>query len=157
MGLTFFLRIWSMLIASTILTVTTSMDDFMLFCQRLKIPAEISLMLTMALRFIPTLDKKRKLILEAQTARGMSFTGKGIAGSIRSYLPIMVPLFINSIMMANSLSMAMLNRGYGLAGARTPLKERSSLAPRDWWTIAVVILGVSLAVFCRFKLQLGII
>lgn len=72
-----------------------------LFIESGKVPAEISMMLTMAIRFIPTLDKKRRQIIEAQKARGTKFNEKGIVGSIGSYLPIMIPLFINSIIMAD--------------------------------------------------------
>ena len=156
MGTTFTFRLLSMMIASSVLTLTTSMDDFTQFFQKMKVPFEISMMLTTAIRFIPTLDKKRRLILEAQKARGANFNDKGIMGSIRSYLPIMIPMFINSILMANSLSMAMLNRGYGLTRTWTSIREMS-FAPRDHWVISLIVLSITLAVFVRFRLHLGIL
>ena len=156
MGTTFLLRLFSLMIASSVLTLTTSMDDFIQFFHKLKVPVEISMMLTTAIRFIPTLEKKRRQILEAQIARGMRFNEKGITGSIRSYLPIMIPMFINSILMANSLSMAMLNRGYGLSRTWTSMKE-IELAPRDFWTISLIVLSLIIAVFVRFRLHLGVL
>ena len=156
MGTTFIFRLMGMMIASSVLTLTTSMDDFTQFFYKMKVPVEISMMLTTAIRFIPTLDKKRRLILEAQKARGTKFNEKGIVGSIRSYLPIMIPLFINSIMMANSLSMAMLNRGYGLTRTWTSMRE-ISFAPRDYWSISLIVLLLTLAVFARFRLHLGVL
>ncbi|MGC7872570.1 energy-coupling factor transporter transmembrane component T family protein [Desulfosporosinus sp. SYSU MS00001] len=156
MGTTFLLRIWSLLIASSILTFTTSLEDFTQFFQWLKVPAEVSMILTTALRFIPTLDKKRTLILEAQMARGMNLHGKGIVGSIRSYVPIMIPLFINSIIMANSLSMAMLNRGYGLSRTWT-VKLDKAIAARDFWAVTVIIFLSFLCLFLRFKWRLGLL
>ena len=156
MGTTFIFRLFSMMIASSVLTLTTSMDDFTQFFHKMKVPVEISMMLTTAIRFIPTLDKKRRLIIEAQKARGAHFNDKGIVGSIRSYLPIMIPMFINSILIANSLSMAMLNRGYGLSRTWTPLRE-ISFAPRDYWTICLIGLTMTLAVFARFRLHLGVL
>ncbi len=156
MGTTFLLRLFSLMIASSVLTLTTSMDDFIQFFHKLKVPAEISMMLTTAIRFIPTLEKKRRQILEAQIARGMRFNEKGITGSIRSYLPIMIPLFINSILMANSLSMAMLNRGYGLSRTWTTMKE-IAFAPRDFWTISLIALSLTIAVFIRYRLNLGVL
>ncbi|WP_088224951.1 energy-coupling factor transporter transmembrane component T [Desulfosporosinus sp. FKB] len=156
MGTTFLLRIWSLLIASSILTFTTSLEDFTQFFQWIKVPAEVSMILTTALRFIPTLDKKRSLILEAQMARGMNLHGKGIIGSIRSYIPIMIPLFINSIIMANSLSMAMLNRGYGLSRVWT-VKLDKAIAARDFWALTVIIFLSFLCLFLRFKLRLGLL
>ncbi|AFM41381.1 ABC-type cobalt transport system, permease component CbiQ [Desulfosporosinus acidiphilus SJ4] len=156
MGTTFLLRIWSLLIASSILTFTTSLEEFTCFFQWLKVPAEVSMILTTALRFIPTLDKKRCLILEAQMARGMNFQGKGIIGTIRSYVPVMVPLFINSIMMANTLSMAMLNRGYGLTRALS-VQPQQTISIRDLWISAFILIVFVLALFVRFKLRLGIL
>ena len=156
MGTTFIFRLFSMMIASTVLTLTTSIDDFTQFFHKIKVPAEVSMMLTTAIRFIPTLDKKRCQILEAQKARGTKFNEKGIVGSLRSYLPIMVPLFINSIMMANSLSMAMLNRGYGLTRAWTSMRQ-ISFAPRDYWAMTFVVLLLILGIFIRFRLHLGVL
>jgi len=156
MGTTFICRLTSMMIASSVLTLTTSIDDFTQFFHKLKVPAEVSMMLTTAIRFIPTLDKKRRLIIEAQKARGTKFNEKGIVGSIKSYLPIMIPMFINSIMMANSLSMAMLNRGYGLTRTWTTMRELS-FETRDYWVITLTVLLVSLAIFVRIKLQIGVL
>ena len=156
MGTTFILRLLGMMIVSTVLTLTTSMEDFTQFFQKMRVPAEISMMLTTAIRFIPTLDKKRRQIVEAQKARGTKFNEKGIGGSIKSYLPIVIPLFINSIMMANSLSMAMLNRGYGLTRTWTSRRELL-FAQRDYWTISCIVLLLTLAIFTRLKLQIGIL
>lgn len=156
MGTTFMFRLFNMMIASSVLTLTTSMDDFTQFFHKMKVPVEVSMMLTTAIRFIPTLDKKRRLIIEAQKARGANFTDKGIIGPIRSYLPIMIPMFINSILMANSLSMAMLNRGYGLSSTWTSMRE-ITFSRRDYWVISLIILFITLAVFFRFRLNLGIL
>lgn len=156
MGTTFIFRLFSMMITSSLLTLTTSMDDFTQFFQKMKVPVELSMMLTTAIRFIPTLDKKRRLIIEAQKARGANFKTKGIVGSIRSYLPIMIPMFINSILIANSLSMAMLNRGYGLSRTWTSLRE-ISFAPRDYFTICFIVSLLLLGIFVRFVLHLGVL
>ncbi|MDJ0306651.1 MAG: energy-coupling factor transporter transmembrane component T [Candidatus Dehalobacter alkaniphilus] len=156
MGTTFIFRLFSMMIVSSVLTLTTSMDDFTQFFHKLKVPLEVSMMLTTAIRFIPTLDRKRRFILEAQKARGTRFNDKGIVGPIRSYFPIMIPMFINSILMANSLSMAMLNRGYGLTRTCTVLRE-ISFAPRDYWVFSLIVLLLTLAVFIRFSLHLGVL
>ncbi|AET68315.1 ABC-type cobalt transport system, permease component CbiQ [Desulfosporosinus orientis DSM 765] len=156
MGTTFILRLINMMIASSVLTLTTSMEEFTQFFQKMKVPAEVSMMLTMAIRFIPTLDKKRRQIIEAQKARGTRFNEKGIIGAIRSYLPIMIPMFINSIMMANSLSMAMLNRGYGLTRTWTTMKDLT-FTSRDYWAIALILLTLGAAFYLRFGFKLGVL
>lgn len=156
MGTTFTLRLFSIMIASSVLTLTTSMDDFTQFFQRMKVPVEIIMMLTTAIRFIPTLDNKRQLIIEAQRARGVQFNNKGIYGSIRSHLPLMIPMFINSILMANSLSMAMLNRGYGLTSTSTSMHEiRFSFM--DYFAMSFSILLLTSAFFVRFRLHQGVL
>ena len=156
LGITFFLRLICMLLASSVLTLTTSIDDFIQFFHKIKVPGEISMMLTMAIRFIPTMDKKRMQVLEAQKARGAKLNGKGIAGPILAYIPIMIPLFINAILMANSLSMAMLNRGYGLNRTWTHMQD-IVLAARDYCAISLIFILTTLAVLLRFKFQLGLL
>ena len=156
LGITFILRLINIMMASAVLTLTTSIEEFTQFFQKMKLPPEVAMMLTMAIRFVPTLDKKRRQIIEAQKARGTQFNEKGIIGAIRSYLPIMIPLFINSIMMANSLSMAMLNRGYGLSRTRTAVGELT-FASRDYGAMALIVLLLAAAFFLRFGLKLGVL
>ncbi|HZK54015.1 MAG TPA: energy-coupling factor transporter transmembrane component T [Desulfosporosinus sp.] len=156
MGATFTLRLFSMMIASSVLTSTTSMDDFTQFFQIMKVPVEMTMMLTTAIRFIPTLDKKRRLIVEAQRARGVKFNEKGMIGALQSHLPLMIPMFINSILMANSLSMAMLNRGYGLTRTSTSMRDiRFSL--KDYYALSFSILLLTSALFVRFRLHIGLL
>lgn len=156
LGLTFLLRLSSLIMVSSILTLTTPLDDFILCFSMLKFPAEFSMMLTLALRFIPTLDKKRISVLEAQKARGAKLNEKGIVGPILSYIPIMIPMFVNSILMANSLSMAMLNRGYGFTRSRTALRK-ITFSP---WDVVVMLMIGSVtvgAIYLRVVYHLGLL
>lgn len=153
-GINFIFRLLVMVLASSVLTLTTPIDDFMLFMNRLRVPSEITFMITTALRFIPTLDKKRSLILEAQRARGAKINDKGSIGRIKAYIPIMVPLFVNSILIAEDLAKGMLNRGYGFARSMTHMRELH-LSVRDYWIMSVLFLLMAGGFYLRMGLRLG--
>lgn len=156
MGFTFMVRLYTMVMASSIVSLTTPIDDFILLLNKLKFPPELSFMITTALRFIPTMDKKRLLIIEAQKARGAKLNEKGITGPIRANIPIMVPMITNSILMANNLSMALLNRGYGYTRTRTNLKELV-LTKKDYLAISLITFTTVLGLYLRIALHLGIL
>lgn len=155
-GVNFICRLLVMVLASSVLTLTTPMDDFMQFLNQLRVPSEISFMITTALRFIPTLDKKRSLILEAQRARGAKINDKGSLGRIKAYIPIMVPLFVNSILIAEDLAKGMLNRGYGFARTMTNMRELH-LAVRDYCIMGMLFLMIVGGFYLRIGLRLGLL
>ena len=140
-GFSFVLRIMTMLGVSAFL-LTAPVDDFAQLMDKFRIPHVASFMLTTAIRFIPTLDRKRLHILEAQQARGARLNQKTLPGQIRANIPLMVPLLLNSIVLANNLAMATLNRGYGLSRRRTTLRSLR-LAPLDY--AALVAAGLLIA------------
>lgn len=155
-GLSFIFRLLAMVIASSLMTLTTPMDDFIQLFNKLRVPFEFSFALTTALRFIPTMNRKRELVIDAQKARGANLAEKSLVGYIKTSVPIMVPLMVNSIRMANNLSMAMLNRGYGFSTHRTILKQ-SSFKPRDYFTCCLISTAAALGVYLRYVLGKGIL
>lgn len=155
-GCTMLIRLVTMIIASSLVTLTTPIDDFIQLFNKMKLPYEFSFVVATALRFIPTMDRKRLLIMDAQRSRGASLERKGIIGQIKGSIPIMVPMMINSIMMANNLSMAMLNRGYGYSASRTFLKQ-IAFKRRDYCTCFFIILAVVLGIYTRLGLHKGVL
>ena len=122
----------TMLIAGTfLLTYTTSpiaLTDAMeiLFgpLKKLKVPVhEMSMMMSMALRFIPTLIEETDKIMSAQKARGADFESGGLMDKAKSLVPIMVPLFVSSFRRAYELAMAMECRCYQGGSGRTRMKS----------------------------------
>jgi energy-coupling factor transport system permease protein len=85
---------------------------------------EIALMMTIALRFIPTLMEETDKIMKAQQARGADFESGNIMRRAKSMIPILVPLFINSFRIAQDLAMAMESRCYHGGEGRTRMNER---------------------------------
>lgn len=108
------------------------------------------------LRFIPTLDRKQQRILEAQRARGAQFRGRGIVRKVREYLPLIVPLLNGAILMADSLAMAILNRGLGYTRILQET-ERRVLRLKDYVATSILMLLTVGAFYLRFGLQRGML
>lgn len=112
------LRVVFLIIGSTILTLTTSpvelTDGFeflMSPLRKFKIPvSEISLMISISLRFIPTLLDETDKIIKAQKSRGVDFESGSIFKRVKNIVPILIPLFVNSFRRADELAIAMESR-----------------------------------------------
>lgn len=154
LSVTFLLRIFTMVTASMVLTAVSSLEEWIQLLQKLKIPYEVSFIITTAIRFVPTLDRKRKLILDARKARGADFGAKGILHWLRAQITVMVPLMMHAIFMAEALSMSMLNRGFGYARTRTNFRKLS-LTTADYWALLVISLAMTCGLYLRIGLHLG--
>jgi energy-coupling factor transport system permease protein len=112
--------------------------------RRLGVPAhELALMMTIAIRFIPTLAEETDKIMKAQMARGAEFTRGSIATRARSLVPLLVPLFLGAFRRAEALALAMEARGYRGGDGRTRMKELV-LRPRDYAAFALLALVAAL-------------
>ncbi|MDO5491200.1 MAG: energy-coupling factor transporter transmembrane component T, partial [Bacillota bacterium] len=84
---------------------------------------ELAMMMTIALRFIPTLLEETDKIMKAQQARGADFETGNIIRRAKALVPILVPLFISAFRIAQDLAMAMEARCYGSGVKRTRMNE----------------------------------
>lgn len=122
-----FLRLVFIILISSVLTLTTSpveltdgIEILMKPLKKLKFPVhEFALMLTISLRFIPTLFDEVDKIIKAQMARGMDFENKNFIEKTKAFVPILIPLFINSFRRADELAQAMEVRCYRGGEGRT--------------------------------------
>ncbi len=127
MALKMCLRLIILIIGSSVLTLTTTpiqlTDGIEYLLRPLKpigVPAhEIAMMMTIALRFIPTLLDETDKIMKAQQARGADFETGGLIERAKSLIPILVPLFISAFRRAEELAMAMEARCYHGDSGRT--------------------------------------
>ena len=123
------LRLIFLIMGTSILTLTTSPIELTDGIERLLKPIgkelahELAMMMTIALRFIPTLIDETDKIMMAQKARGADFDSGGIIKKAKSLVPLLVPLFISSFRRADELAMAMESRGYRGGAGRTRMKE----------------------------------
>jgi energy-coupling factor transport system permease protein len=148
-GLFFSLRIVILVLATTLVTLTTSpvaltdaIARLLAPLERFRFPAtDVAMMLSVALRFIPTTAEEAEMIVVAQTARGARFGEGNPARRARAYAPVLVPLFVALFRRANDLALAMDARCYRGSG-RTRLRE-SRMRTTDWLAL---VLGVAFMV-----------
>lgn len=151
LGLYYGARLALLIVATSLMTFTTSpveltdgLERLLRPFRRLGVPAhELALMMTIAIRFIPTLTEETDKIMKAQMARGADFTRGNIVRRARSLVPLLVPLFVGAFRRAESLALAMEARGYRGGDGRTRMTELV-LRPRDYGAFAVLALLVAL-------------
>lgn len=125
------LRLVFLVIGTSLLTLTTSpihltdgIEKLLSPFTRIGVPAgELAMMMTIALRFIPTLLEETDKIMKAQMARGADFESGNIINRAKALIPVLVPLFISSFRRADDLAVAMECRCYRGGKGRTRLHE----------------------------------
>ncbi|MCD8049213.1 MAG: energy-coupling factor transporter transmembrane protein EcfT [Clostridia bacterium] len=125
------LRVMMLVTGSSILTLTTQptvltngMESLMKPLGKIGFPAhEIAMMMSIALRFIPTLTDEADKIVKAQTSRGGDFDTGGIIKKAKAMIPLFVPLFVSAFRRADDLAMAMEARCYHGGAGRTAYRQ----------------------------------
>lgn len=141
------LRILLLVSAAGLLTATTApvaladgIEDLLSPLKKVRFPAhEVAMMMTIALRFIPTLGEEAEKITRAQAARGADFSEGGPLRRARSLVPVLVPLTVGAFRRADELAEAMESRGYRGGEGRTRFRELRFRA-RDALALAVTVL-----------------
>ncbi len=139
------LRLIFLVIGTSLLTYTTTpialtdgieyIVKFIPFVR--KYAHELAMMMSIALRFIPTLTEETDKIMKAQMARGADFESGNILQRAKSLVPLLVPLFISAFRRADDLAVAMEARCYRGGENRTRLKELK-MFPRDFFAFGVM-------------------
>lgn len=154
------LRLFFLVLGTSLLTLTTSpisltdgMEYLLKPLKRVGIPAhELAMMMTIALRFVPTLLEETDKIIKAQTARGADFESGNIVRRAKAMIPILIPLFISAFRRADDLAVAMECRCYCGGENRTRLRELK-MKKGDivgWLTVALlVVLVFAVNALCR--------
>ena len=125
------LRIVLLVTSTFLLTYTTSpmvltdgLERLMNPLKKIRVPVhEITLMMSMALRFIPTLIEETDKIMSAQQSRGADFENGNLVQRAKALLPILVPLFVSAFRRADELAIAMESRCYHGGQGRTRMKQ----------------------------------
>ena len=136
---------------TTPLALTDALEQLLAPLAKLHVPVhEFSMMMTIALRFIPTLIDETQKIIAAQTARGADFSTGGIVKRAKALIPILIPLFISAFRRADELATAMECRCYTGGEGRTRMNRlRSSYL--DYVYFAVIIaLGAGVVLMNKF-------
>ena len=147
-----FCRFVLIIFFSTLLTLTTmplslatAVESLLSPLKRFKVPVhEIGLMLSMSLRFVPTLMDDTIRIMNAQKARGVDFCEGSIIQKVKAMIPILIPLFATSLKRADSLATAMEARGYQGGVGRSQYRQLSWMRKDSIALILISLLGILL-------------
>ena len=142
-------RLVYLVMGASLMTLTTTPNDLtdglesvLGPLKKIKVPVhEISMMMSIALRFIPILMEETDRIMKAQKARGADFETGNLIQKAKAMVPLLVPLFISAFRRANDLAMAMEARCYRGGEGRTKMKPlRYEKNDRTAYTILIVYL-----------------
>jgi len=141
-------RLIALVVVTSLMTFTTSpvaltdgIERLLRPFRRIGVPAhELAMMMTIALRFIPTLLEETEKIIKAQMARGADFRRGNLIERARAIVPILVPLFVSAFRRADELAIAMEARCYRGGEGRTRMKELR-FARTDAVALALVIIA----------------
>lgn len=130
-------------LSTTPLSLTDAIEYYLSPFSKIGLPAqEIAMMMTIALRFIPTLMEELDKIMKAQKARGADFESGGVIRRVKALIPILVPLFVSSFRRAEDLAMAMEARCYRTDVKRTKMKELK-FERTDYTALVCVIIFIA--------------
>lgn len=138
---TFLILVTSLLtLTTTPISITDGMEELFNPLKKWKVPVhELALMMSISLRFIPTLMEETDKIMKAQMARGVEFSSGPIKERIKAVVPLLVPLFVSAFKRAEELATAMEARGYQGGEGRTKYRKLS-------WGVADSLLLVTLVI-----------
>ncbi|ALC88373.1 cobalt ABC transporter permease [Bacillus sp. FJAT-18017] len=130
-GIFISLRFFFLILVTSLLTLTTTpieitdgLEVLLNPLKKIKFPVhELALMMSISLRFIPTLMEETDKIMKAQIARGVEFGSGPIKDRIKAIIPLLIPLFVSSFKRAEDLATAMEARGYRGGEGRTRFRK----------------------------------
>ena len=156
----FSMRLVFLVAGTSLLTLTTSpvalSDGIEMLLKPLKVihfPAhELAMMMTIALRFFPTLIEEADKIMKAQMARGADFESGNLLKRAKSMVPLLVPLFVSAFRRAGDLAMAMEARCYHGGEGRTRLRVLR-FTPPDAWSLLITVATLLTTIFAGMWLK----
>lgn len=160
-GTVMIIRLLFLIVGTSLLTLTTSpllltdgIEKLLTPLKKIKVPAhEIAMMMTIAIRFIPTLAEETDKIMKAQTARGADFETGNIIRRAKAMTPLLIPLFVSAFRRADELATAMEARCYNGGGSRTKMKE-TRITKSDIITVIIFITGCLLLILTEFLVEI---
>lgn len=156
-------RIVLLVIGTSLLTLTTSpivltdaLEYVMKPFEKIKFPAHsIAMMMTIALRFIPTILDEMDKIIKAQTSRGADFETGSIITRAKSLIPLLVPLFVNALKRADELAIAMEARCYRGGDGRTKMNVLK-YSKTDYLVMLFITIIFALVISSRFFVKIWV-
>ncbi|MCM3570096.1 energy-coupling factor transporter transmembrane protein EcfT [Neobacillus mesonae] len=155
MGFYISFRFFFLILMTSLLTLTTTpieitdgLESLLGPLKKIRFPVhEMALMMSISLRFIPTLMQETDKIMKAQIARGVEFASGPIKNRIKAVIPLLIPLFVSSFKRAEELAVAMEARGYRGGEGRTKYRLLSWKAADTLQLIFLAVITVLLILF----------
>jgi energy-coupling factor transport system permease protein len=138
------LRLFSAMLLSAVIVMSTYPSDLLLGMESMGMPKRIGFVITVSIRFIPSLLDAARRILLAQRLRGLKV--KGLMGWFRAFYHLLPPLIIDSLRNARRIALAAEVRAF--TGKRTNLKELT-LSSRDWTFLGLSTAGMFILILCQ--------
>jgi len=146
------LRLVLLIVLSSLLTFTTSplkltdaTEKLLSPLKKIGVPAhELAMMMTIAIRFVPTLIEETDKIIKAQKSRGLDFESGGFVKRLQAMVPILVPLFLSSFRRADDLALAMEARCYRGGEGRTHMKQLHLTKEDFFATVLIILIGAGI-------------
>ena len=159
-------RVLLLILLSSVMTYTTTPNDLTDAIERVLMPLKfiglgraihtMSMMMTIALRFIPTLIEETNKIMNAQKARGADLDSGGIIKKVKALLPILIPLLISSVRRAYELAEAMECRCYNGGKGRVRMKQLHMKA-RDYLSFFVITACLGGIIASNIFVKIGVV
>ena len=157
------LRLTFLIIGSSLMTLTTApnqltdaLEKLLKPLNKIKVPVhEIAMMMSLALRFVPTLLEETDKITQAQKARGADMESGNIIQRVKAFIPILIPLFVSAFRRAYELATAMECRCYRGGTGRTRMKT-IHMAKRDYVSFVMVALLIGGVILCNIFLPAAV-
>lgn len=151
------LRLIFLVVGTSLLTLTTSPIELTDGIEKLLNPFrkvglpvhELAMMMTIALRFIPTLLDETDKIMKAQMSRGADFESNNIINRAKNLVPLLIPLFISAFRRADELAMAMEARCYRGGYNRTKMRQ-SIITKKDYIAVCILVVYLVIIIVTRF-------
>ena len=151
-GIFIALRFFFLVLMTSLLTLTTSpieitdgMETLLNPLKMVRFPVhEMALMMSISLRFIPTLMQETDKIMKAQIARGVEFDSGPLRERMKAVIPLLIPLFVSAFKRAEELAIAMEARGYRGGEGRTKYRQLSWRAADTFQIVLLAILTILL-------------
>ena len=155
------IRLLYLVMGTSLLTLTTSplqltdgIEKLLKPFNKIKVPShEIAMMMTIALRFIPTLIEETDKIMSAQKARGANLDTGGLVKKAKALIPVLIPLFVSAFKRANELALAMECRCYRGGEGRTRMKQLK-FGARD--IVATVVMAVMFTLIILMNIYVAV-
>jgi len=146
-------RFIALITTFSIFFLTTSPDKLSLALEKARVPYELNFAFITAIRFVPVLADEAQTIMDAQKARGLELEKGNFIQRIRNYLPILLPLIINSIRRSLELAEAMESRAFGAMKKRSNLYELK-VTKSDYFVLILSLIVLFLVLYIRFFISL---